>query len=147
MTAREERDEPLVGISLSAVKDIPFREMAVRFGFGAIISAIAGLITIGFGARAAGLLLAFPAILPATLTLIEKDESRKKAEDDDVGAVLGALSLIVFAFLAHLGLSHYGAPLALLAAGFAWLVVAIALYLALRGATSLLGLEERGDRH
>lgn len=139
MTAEQENREPLVGISLSGLSDIPFRELAVRFVFGFVISAIAGAIDIGFGTRPSGLLLAFPAILPATLTLIEKDESRKKAEDDDVGAILGAVSLIVFALVTHFVLATSGAPLALIGACLSWLAVAVLLYLVLRGLVALGG--------
>ena len=58
-------------------------------------AAIAAIVSLVFEVRIGGVFLAFPAILPATLTLIEKEESRRKAEDDDVGAVLGAAALIL----------------------------------------------------
>jgi hypothetical protein len=139
MSTEKESREPLVGISLAGLGDIPFRELAVRFVFGFVISAIAGAIDLGFGTRPSGLLLAFPAILPATLTLIEKDDSRKEAEDDDVGAILGAAALIVFALVAHFLFATSGAPLALIGASLSWLAVAVLLYLILRGLVALRG--------
>ncbi len=146
MSAAEESREPLAGFSLSSLRDVPARELVIRFVFGALISTIAGLIALGFGVRAAGLLLAFPAILPATLTLIEEDESRTKAEDDDIGAVLGAAALIAFALIARDGLDGLGAPVALVSAAAGWLALAVLLYLALRGLADHLGCGPRTVR-
>jgi hypothetical protein len=58
--------------------------MITRFGlfFGGLITAIAGVIAKQFGPAVGGLFLAFPAIFPASATLIEKDESQKKEKRD-----------------------------------------------------------------
>ena len=74
-------------------------DLLVRFGFGAAISAVAGLVSVFAGSEPGGILLAFPAILPATLTLIEKEESERQAEDLDVGSILGAAALAAFAIV------------------------------------------------
>ena len=42
----------------------------MRFLFGAGISLVAGLAGMAFGSKIGGVLLGFPAILPASLTLI-----------------------------------------------------------------------------
>src|SRR5207253_3283130 len=56
-----------------------------------------GLVAREWGPSAGGLFLAFPAILPASLTLVARHDSRGDAADDARGAVLGAAALIVFA--------------------------------------------------
>jgi Protein of unknown function (DUF3147) len=123
---------PPIGFSLRAVRKTHPRDLAIRLTFGAAMSAVAAVAAIVVGPRFGGLFLAFPAILPATLTLIEKQERQKKAKDDDEGAILGAAALVPFAFLGWLLLPRVGAPLALLIAAGGWLLSAVALYLALR---------------
>jgi uncharacterized membrane protein (GlpM family) len=122
-----------MALDLSAVRAIAPRDMAVRFAFGAGISVVAGLVGLGWGAGAGGLLLAFPAILPASLTLIEKKEGMKHARDDDSGATLGALALIGFAVCGWQLITGAGAPAALVAATGCWVLGAILLYLVSRG--------------
>src|SRR5258708_31240326 len=63
-----------------------------RFVFGGAVTALTGIIAKHFGPEIGGLFLAFPAIFPATATLIEKHEQRKKAEAgaEDPAAGLGA---------------------------------------------------------
>ena len=89
--------------------------MNTRFdsSFGGLITAIAGMIAHKFGPGVGGLLLAFPAILPASATLIEKHEKqrkqsagfdgtkrgRKAAGVDAAGAAMGSIGLFVFALL------------------------------------------------
>ena len=60
----------------------------VRFVFGAAISLVAGLIGMKLGPTVGGVLLGFPAILPASLTLIEKKEGKEEASIDSLGAIL-----------------------------------------------------------
>lgn len=93
-----------------------------------VVIKAAAIVTILLGSRLGGVLLAFPAILPATLTLIEEEESEEAAKDDDAGAVLGAISLVSFAATMWL-LLPAAAPAAALTAGAAvWLVTAVGLY-------------------
>ena len=83
------------------------RHHAVRFIFGAAISAVAGLVGMRFGLRGGGIFLAFPAILPASLTLIEKKEDTDRAVGDIKGAVLGSTGLLLFAdMLGNLNVLH-----------------------------------------
>jgi hypothetical protein len=102
--------------------------MAVRFAFGALLSIVAGVVGVVWGPLAGGMLLAFPAILPATLTLIENQEGERGARDDDDGATLGALGLATFAFVAW-RLRAHGMPVALAAGSAGWLVTGTFLYL------------------
>jgi hypothetical protein len=123
-------NEPLVGIELRALRKIRPRELAIRFAFGAFASLLAGCITLVFGARAGGLFLAFPAILTAGLTLIEKKDGRSAAVHNIEGAVLGAAGLAAFAIVVEQALERTSLGWALALAFGAWLATALALYLA-----------------
>ena len=107
------------------------RDLLYRFGAGALTSVAAGLITLAFGARTGGLLLAFPAILAASLTLIQEEDDAAQAREDARGAVLGGLGLAVFAAVAALMLGHVGWGLTLACAAAAWLLSAVTLYFVL----------------
>lgn len=124
--------EPLFGARLSDLRRASRRDMAIRFGFGVAISAVSAIVGITAGARAGGLLLAFPAILPATLTLIEKQDGEASARDDDNGAMLGALALLAFAVVGWQAFPRLGPAVAIPAATLAWLLTAVALYVLTR---------------
>lgn len=100
-------------------------EHALRFAFGGIATAIAGLLAQRFGPSLGGLFLAFPAILPASLTLVARHDSRRDAAENARGAIVGALALIAFA-TAVLALARHGPALALGSATAAWTVSATA---------------------
>ena len=51
--------------------ELSWKAYGLRFAFGGLITAITGLIAHNFGPVVGGLFLAFPAILPASVTLIE----------------------------------------------------------------------------
>lgn len=124
--------EPLAGISSSGLHDVRPRHLVIRFAFGATVSAVAAVLALVVDPRFAGIFLAFPAILPATLTLIEEEESTQEAKHDDVGAILGASSLVVFGAITWWLVPEVGAAPALAVASVGWLVAAGAQYLALR---------------
>ncbi|MEV4582829.1 DUF3147 family protein [Nonomuraea jabiensis] len=114
----------------SKLRDTPVRGMVVRFAFGAIVSVAAGLVGLRWGPVAGGVFLAFPAILAATLTLIEEEEHRRDpAAQDARGAVLGATGMIAFAACVWALATRLPAPLVLAVATVAWAVVAGLLYL------------------
>jgi hypothetical protein len=116
---------------LAALKETSAGEFAVRFGFGAGISVVAGLISIYFGPLAGGLFLAFPAILPASLTLVEDKETTERASADIKGGIIGGAGLLAFALAG--GLLVRQSPVAALAtATAAWAVLSAGLYLLLR---------------
>jgi uncharacterized membrane protein (GlpM family) len=106
--------------------------MAVRFAFGAAVSAIARIISLAAGHRAGGVFLAFPAILLASLTLVAKEEGLRMARDDARGAALGAIGMIAFAALCWGSADHVNRWLVLGLATAAWLLVALAAYGLLR---------------
>lgn len=134
----------IVKVDISNLKETRWYQYAVRFLLGGLITAVAGLIAKKFGAPLGGLFLAFPAILPASATLIEKTESERKQEvglngiqrarqavaADAAGAELGALALILFAFIVWRMLPNHAAWETILSATVAWLVAAIALWFA-----------------
>src|SRR5256885_5587461 len=90
-----------------------WHEYAVRFLFGGLITAAAGIIAKKFGPEVGGLFLAFPAIFPASATLIEKHEKQKKerlglngtkraaeaVSADAAGAAVGGVWLAIFSFV------------------------------------------------
>jgi protein-S-isoprenylcysteine O-methyltransferase Ste14 len=77
-----------------------------------------------------GMFLAFPAILPASLTLIERDAGKQEASIDAEGAIIGAIGLLAFALVVSFGIKTMGAIPALIAAATAWLVASLGIYTA-----------------
>lgn len=124
----------IVHLQTDTFRETKWHEYATRFALGGTITALAGIIAKEAGPIVGGLFLAFPAILPASLTLIEKHEKERKeqagltgrhrahlaAAIDSVGGGLGSLGLLAFAFLAWVWLSRYTAWLVLPAATLAW---------------------------
>ncbi len=106
------------------------RELLGRFAFGAAVSALATVVGWVVDARAGGLFLAFPAILPAALTLVSKKEGREAAGSVLRGALLGAAGLVAFAVVVAATLDRWPAPLALGAGLVAWVVTSVSLYAA-----------------
>jgi hypothetical protein len=120
--------EPLISADSAKLSKVRLGELAVRFGFGVAISLVAGIISLAFGATAGGMFLAFPAILPASLTLIEKKEGPKAAIHDFDGAILGAGALGAFALVASVGLRRFSAAFVLPAALATWLGASLIAY-------------------
>ena len=103
----------MVRLHFAALRQIGWPEYAVRFFFGGLITALAGIIARKFGPGVGGLFLAFPAIFPASATLIEKHVKQKQqragfdgskrargaASLDAAGAARGSLGLVAFALL------------------------------------------------
>ncbi len=103
----------MICVNLGGLRRMHWHEYAIRFLFGGLITATAGLIAEHWGAAIGGLFLAFPAIFPASATLIEKHEKQKKtrlglhgttrgreaAALDAAGAATGCIGLAGFALL------------------------------------------------
>jgi hypothetical protein len=133
-----------VHADLSALRRTKWYEYAIRFLFGGIITAITGMIAKKFGPEVGGLFLAFPAIFPATATLLEKHEKQKKqrkglngmkrgrlaAGVDAAGAAMGAGGLLIFALIVWKLLPGRSGSMVLAAATLAWVVVAISIWAA-----------------
>jgi hypothetical protein len=67
-----------VSLKLASLTQSHWYEYAIRFVLGGIMTAIAGWIASEYGPLVGGLFLAFPAIFPASATLVEKHEREKK---------------------------------------------------------------------
>lgn len=124
-------ENPRPSIDLAAIKGRKPTDYLTRFAFGAGIATAAAIVGTIFGAKVGGVLLAFPAVMPAALTLIEKKEGRREAAIDAYSAILGSVALIAFALVAWFSLRHLSGAMALLLAALAWLVVALVLYVSM----------------
>lgn len=110
---------------LGKIRRVPPRDLAVRFIAGGVTSIVAGVVGLAFGTRTGGIFLAFPAILAASLTLIEQHEDRAEAREDARGALIGACALAVFAVIGALAFGELNSAIALGLATLGWLVVAL----------------------
>jgi Protein of unknown function (DUF3147) len=128
-----------ISISISGLKQTRMYEYALRFLFGGLVTAAAGLIAKAYGPAIGGLFLAFPAIFPASATLIEKHEGQRKARlglnaarraqlavaDDAAGAAIGSIGLLGFAVSTWLLLPNHSVAVALEVSAGAWAVVSV----------------------
>jgi hypothetical protein len=135
----------LIKLNLSALAQGHWYEYLVRFGLGGLTTVLAGLIAAEWGPVVGGLFLAFPAIFPASATLVEKHEREKKekanfrgarrgkeaAALEAIGAALGSLGLVAFGFLIW-QMVHLTAAGAFVAAMAAWLTVSIGAWITYR---------------
>jgi hypothetical protein len=117
-------------VHLGRIRKLRPRELVIRFVIGALVSLVSGLVGLAFGMRAGGIFLASPAILAASLTLIEAQEDSPEAREDARGALAGGAAMGAFAAVAALTLGHMGLVAALLLASASWLAVALGLYAA-----------------
>ncbi len=127
-------------LNFASLRATRFHEYAVRFLFVGLITAIAGVVARWWGAELAGLLLAFPAIFPASATLVEKHQVERKhrcgqhgskrgreaAALDASGAVAGCLGLLTFGILIWQLLTRLPPVLVLIIAAVAWFAVSFA---------------------
>jgi hypothetical protein len=131
-----------IRLDLSVLKQTKWYEYALRFLFGGSITVATGLIAKRLGAAFGGLFLAFPAIFPASATLIEKHETDKKlragisktvrgrqaAALDARGASLGSVGLASFAFTVGMLVMDWNAVWALLTGLAVWVVVSVLIW-------------------
>jgi hypothetical protein len=131
-----------IKINLAGAKQTKFSEYATRFFLGGIITVVTGVIAKKFGPGVGGLFLAFPAIFPATATLIASREKEKKravgrdgttrgrgaAAIEARSTVCGTVGLIPFALIVRHFLPTYNIAAVLTAAAAAWLVVSVLLW-------------------
>jgi len=128
----------IVKLKASALRQTGFYEYFVRLALGGAMTVVAGLIAARFGPVVGGLFLAFPAIFPASATLIEKHVRQRKekaglpgarrgkeaAALDAAGAALGSLGLAAFGLVIWLMIVP-SAAWALVLAAASWLAVAV----------------------
>ena len=94
----------------------------MKFPFGGTITVVAGEIAHAYGPFLGGVFLAFPAILPASLTLVKKHDGRRAAVDDARGATLAAFGLGAFGLTAS-ATALVPCWLALVLASVVWILV------------------------
>lgn len=124
-----------VQVNVASLGRSKWYEYAVRFAFGGSVTVLAGLVAKRYGPEIGGLFLAFPAIFPATATLLEKHEKQSESSYsrahevsgiDAAGASMGSIGLMAFAITIWQGLPRYSFLVVLAAASIVWLLVAVA---------------------
>lgn len=103
-------------------------EYLVRFAFGGAITVVTGIVAKLWGPIVAGLFLAFPAILPASITLVKQHDGRHDAIDDARGARLGSFGLAAFAVAVGATALTVSPWLVLAAAAVMWALVDVGLW-------------------
>ena len=100
----------IIQVKALALRQTRWYEYLIRFILGGTMTVVAGVIAGRFGPLIGGLFLAFPAIFPASATLIEKHvrerkeraglpgarRGREAAALDAAGAMLGSFGLAAF---------------------------------------------------
>jgi Protein of unknown function (DUF3147) len=92
-----------ITLNPSSLRETRWHEYIVRFVFGGLCTATAGIVAKRYGPGVGGLFLAFPAIFPASATMIENSEKRRKAEVSEDGTIRGRLAASIDASGAALG--------------------------------------------
>ena len=133
----------IVHARFSAIKGIKPHEWIIRFAFGGTVCVIAGLIAQRFGPVIGGLFLAFPAIFPASASLVETHERLHKARAgfdgtnrgrivaaiDSRGTAMGCIGLAGFAFVFWIWLPRAGVIQTFVLATLVWLTLSVGLWL------------------
>src|ERR1700722_6524114 len=131
-----------ISVNFSALREAKWYQFALRFCFGGAICVLAGVIAEKYGPGIGGLFLAFPAIFPASATLLENEQKEKKrraglrgtlcgrkvAGVDAVGAAMGSLGMMVFATMVWQLLPGRSFSLSLLSATLGWVVVSVTIW-------------------
>src|ERR1700730_17916680 len=131
-----------VSLDFSAFGRTKGYEYAVRFLFGGATTVVAGLLAKQFGPAFGGLFLAFPAIFPASATLVEKHKKHKQqrarilhtirgrqaAAVDAAGAAIGSLGLVIFGFTVWKLLPLWHSWAVLLCGTAGWLITSFGLW-------------------
>jgi hypothetical protein len=105
---------------LGELRSAPAHQYILRFLFGGVICVATGLIGNAWGPAIGGLFLAFPAVLPASLTFVSEEDGRASARADARGSSIGASALIVFAIVVWITAEHWHPVAVLMAATAAW---------------------------
>ncbi len=132
----------LIKLNPGALKRTRWHEYLTRFVLGGLITAATGWLAGRYGPVVGGLFLAFPAIFPASATLVDRHEREKKRQAgiestirgraaaalDARGAVIGALGGMAFGALVWKLLPHRSLSTTLLLALATWLGVSSLLW-------------------
>lgn len=148
-----------IQVTAGTLKQTRWYECAIRFLLGGAITVIAGLAGKKFGPTVGGLFLAFPAIFPASATLVEKHERERKEEKglhgaergrdaaalDAAGAAMGSIGLLVFALFVWQLLPDHSTALMLFVAGVLWFVSAACLWLVREHRHGIFGIRKQSS--
>lgn len=126
--APDSEQRSCVGFDLTKLGRSSWKDYAIRFVFGGTITALTGVIAHAWGPTVGGLFLAFPAILPASITLVQDHDGKQQAGVDALGAAFGTIGLIVFGLVIWFAASRGAAWIDLLAASALWLVTSVAIW-------------------
>ncbi|HZQ20617.1 MAG TPA: DUF3147 family protein [Terriglobales bacterium] len=132
----------MISINTSGLKQARWWEYVLRFVLGGLVTAAAGIIAKKAGPSFGGLFLAFPAILAASSTLVEKHERERKEEKglsgkyrgrraagaDAAGAAMGSIGLIAFAVFVWKLLPNHRACTVITAATVLWAIVCVVVW-------------------
>ena len=133
----------IVQAKLASLKGITPHEWVIRFFFGGAVCVMAGLIAKRFGPEIGGLFLAFPAIFPASASMVEAHEKKHKARVgldgsmrgrtvaglDAAGTAIGCFGLAGFAFICWQGLPRFNTAAVFGTATIAWAVLSVTIWL------------------
>ncbi len=134
----------MISFKFSALKESKPYEIALRFVFGGMCTVLAHVVAQRWGPVIGGFFLAFPAIFPASATLIATHEERRKtnaglhgaargrlaAAVDAAGAVIGCIGLAGFAAVVWYGLPRASGYIVIPAATVVWTTLSTSLWFA-----------------
>lgn len=132
----------MVEVRFSALKQTKPHEYLLRFLFGGLATVLAGVVAKVWGPGIGGLFLAFPAIFPASASLIESHEKKRKrkigkdgtnrgrmaASSDAAGAALGCAGLCGFAIVVWRMLPWHNTFLVIALATSVWFLLSAGLW-------------------
>lgn len=131
-----------ISVNFSALREAKWHQLVLRFLFGGTICVLAGIIAEKYGPGVGGLFLAFPAIFPASATLMENEQKEKKerlglhgtirgrkvAGVSAVGSAIGTIGMMVFALIVWQLLPAHSTVPVLLGTTVAWFAVAVTIW-------------------
>jgi len=132
-----------IKIDPTVLKETRWQQILVRFCIGGLITAATGIIAKRFGPAIGGLFLAFPAIFPASATLIEQHEEEERSDAgvqgirqarhavavDAAGASMGSIGLLFFALFVTEFIGKFSSWLVMLGATVLWAAISVLLWL------------------
>ncbi len=131
-----------IAFDASTLRESSWGGHALRFAIGGLVTVAVGLFTKATDAKAGGLLLAIPSIVPLGIALTARlqnrkagpghrgDRGRHAAVVEAAGASFGSVGLAAFALVAWQLLPRVPAFVALPAATLTWAAVAAGVWLA-----------------
>ncbi len=120
------------------LKQIRPKDIIIRFIFGVIVSALAGIISSHFGPKIGGSFLSYPAILPASLTLIQAKDSKIESRKQAWGAIFGGVGLVGFSSIGSYLITSLNPLLVLSTLLLIWIIISVGLYFIVLGIYKLI---------